>query len=287
MKLRNDTSYVIVHHSATDRDATTFEAIKRYHMDVRGYDNVGYHRVITGDGVIHNGMPENMVGYHCKHDGYNYDSVGVCLTGNFDEQDPSDAQLSSLREVIERWRGKYDIPLERTLTHLGTGAATACPGRNLNAWVEAYRSGGGNSMVLTFKQFLDNDISTEVEEEFNLKGYDWYNKRWTGREFLKWLFDTALLKDEYLERWSQSTVEIAEKAQQIISYKGQIASTQKSLGDAREALRISNDQLTSCRKEVDTLYENQHTQEANAEDLRSACVRSFIDWLKRRLRLGT
>jgi len=32
--------------------------------------------------------------------------------------------------------------------------------------------------------FLEGDVPTEVEEEFKLKEQGWYNKRWTGREFI-------------------------------------------------------------------------------------------------------
>ena len=188
MEKRTKTDFVIVHHSATDRDTTTFESIKRWHMEHNGWDNIGYHRVIEGDGSVHSGMPINMVGYHCLYDEFNYKSVAVCLTGNFQDEYPSEAQLESLEEILAEWETKYGISKEGILGHRETGAATSCPGNNLVSWLENYRG------EKTYME-LDSDVSTEIEDKYGLKNLSWYSKYWTGHEFIQ----GAL---EYIEKLS-------------------------------------------------------------------------------------
>ena len=181
MEKRTKTDFIIVHHSATDRDTTAFESIKKYHMEHNGWDNIGYHRVIEGDGRVSSGMPINMVGYHCLYGGFNYKSVAVCLTGNFQNEHPSEAQLESLEKILDEWKTKYGISNTNILGHRETGAATSCPGDNLVSWLEKYRVGETVGECLS----LDEDVSTEIEDKYNLKNLSWYSKYWTGHEFIQ------------------------------------------------------------------------------------------------------
>lgn len=72
-------SRIVIHHSASSRDRTTKEAIRQWHLD-RGWDDIGYHYVITGDGFTNYGRPIERPGAHAI--GYNDISIGICLTGN-------------------------------------------------------------------------------------------------------------------------------------------------------------------------------------------------------------
>jgi len=79
--------YLIVHHTATARDTTTFDAVKKYHIS-KGWGDIGYHYFITADGKIWPGRAENIVGAHASSSDMNFKSLGICLTGNFmDEKD--------------------------------------------------------------------------------------------------------------------------------------------------------------------------------------------------------
>jgi len=222
MEKRDVTDFVIVHHSATARDTTTTESIKKYHIDHNGWDNIGYHKVIEGDGSIHTGMPINMVGYHCLYGDLNYKSVGICLTGNFQEERPSGAQLKSLEEVLKEWEEKYDIPRDKILGHKKTGAATSCPGDNLVSWLEKYRAGGTVGEYLA----LDEDISAEIEEKYNLKELNWYSKYWTGHEFIREALEYAKKLEENVESlekdlsgYSESDEEYAKRIEVLLQDK--------------------------------------------------------------------
>lgn len=132
--------YLIVHHSATNRDLTTFEAIKRYHIKERGWADIGYHWVITGDGELHKGRSEEYVGSHCRTPApsMNFRSLGICLTGDFTKEFPSSEQFFTLASLLKSLVNKYRIPYDNVLGHVEV-AATLCPGPQLLNWVRNWR----------------------------------------------------------------------------------------------------------------------------------------------------
>ena len=91
MVKRKDTNRVIFHHSLS-RDVSA-SVMKVWHVNERGWEDIGYHFVIRDDGRIEGGRPQEYIGAHAK--GNNDDSIGVCLTGDFSKAPPSDAQISS------------------------------------------------------------------------------------------------------------------------------------------------------------------------------------------------
>jgi len=69
---------IIVHWSGTETgDVYTFRV---YHVSVNGWDDVGYHYVITDKNTVETGRPVWIIGAHCK--GKNRDSIGVCYVGS-------------------------------------------------------------------------------------------------------------------------------------------------------------------------------------------------------------
>lgn len=123
---------IIVHHSASPRETTKLEDIDAWHRK-RGFDMVGYHYVIEGNGDVKVGRQLNRRGAHCLQDGANFDSIGICLVG--DNTKPGEEWSSkqraallwliySLREVFQKQFpvfGHRDIP----------GTSTLCPGRDI------------------------------------------------------------------------------------------------------------------------------------------------------------
>jgi hypothetical protein len=135
-----DIKYLIVHHTATPRDSTTFEAVKRYHMQELGWEDIGYHFFITGDGSLNLGRPVNYVGSHCSAGSMNFKSLGICLAGNFEIEQPSTGQLKALEGILGELRIKYQVPIDNILGHCeAPGAQTLCPGKNLLDWLKKYR----------------------------------------------------------------------------------------------------------------------------------------------------
>ena len=84
--------------------------------------------VVAADGMIYEGRPINVRGAHTG--GFNTGSVGVCLTGNFEQHTPAPIQLERVLELGGLLRDGYSI------THLAGHRDfqpddTVCPGRYL------------------------------------------------------------------------------------------------------------------------------------------------------------
>ena len=134
----NEPKYLIIHHTATLRDKTTFEAVKNYHIS-KGWGDIGYHYFITADGTTHDGRKEITVGAHCVASDMNYRSIGICLTGNFEKEKPTEEQLESLLSLVTILKNKYNIPKDNVVGHGSVmGAKTLCPGKNLIDWLIDY-----------------------------------------------------------------------------------------------------------------------------------------------------
>jgi len=123
-------THIVVHHSASHPN-TTVEEITKWHIE-RGFNAIGYHKVITADGIIHNGRPENKVPASIKN--YNKGTVAVCLTGSFNRDTPTPYQLIALELLIQEWKLKY--PAAKVIGHRELGA-TICPGDNLFSWIKS------------------------------------------------------------------------------------------------------------------------------------------------------
>ena len=131
--------YIIVHHTATSRDKTTFDAVKRYHTQKLGWSDIGYHFFIDANQMLV-GRLRSAVGAHCRADRMNYRSLGVAVTGNFKKEYPTKRQLDMLKETLDNLGKEFNIPKENVLGHKEVkGAKTVCPGKNLMAWLVLYR----------------------------------------------------------------------------------------------------------------------------------------------------
>ena len=126
---RTYTRRVIIHHSASpDVPAAV---IHGWHL-AKGWSGLGYHFVIRVDGTIETGRPVDKIGAHAGP-AVNPDSIGVCLTGNFMEQPPTDEQLLALVRLVDHLEITYGTMLE-VLRHKDV-AATDCPGAHF-PWPE-------------------------------------------------------------------------------------------------------------------------------------------------------
>lgn len=133
--------FIIVHHTASNRDKTTVAQVNNWHkardftLSSLGY-YVGYHYLILGSGdIVLTRRPEEIGSHILKQ---NDGKIGVCLTGNFDIETPSPAQLTSLQGVLERLKLAYNIPDDKILGHREL-VATICPGKELMRWLNLYR----------------------------------------------------------------------------------------------------------------------------------------------------
>lgn len=130
--------YVVVHHTATRAD-TSPQTIRLYHLK-RGFSDVGHHYLISADGRVHPGRPESRMGAHAR--GYNAESIGVALIGNFDLYPPSPQQWDSLLTLLADLTGRYRA---QVVWHSQL-CKTACPGKHLRAMLERMYGDKGVSL---------------------------------------------------------------------------------------------------------------------------------------------
>ena len=101
---------IILHHSLTkDSKTVSVGAIRRYHIKILKWDDIGYHFLIEkmrDDIEIVCGRMPDKIGSHCK--GFNTDSIGICFIGNYDIERPSqemwDAGIKLVRFLMKQYK---------------------------------------------------------------------------------------------------------------------------------------------------------------------------------------
>lgn len=124
---------IVVHTSASHQNATV-EDIRKWHVEERGWSDIGYHYIITPDGEIHDARPINKVGAHAR--GHNTGSIGICWVGGYKGVDNrTDSQKLALRELINELVLKYDIDDKNILGHRDfPGVKKSCPNFDVQKW---------------------------------------------------------------------------------------------------------------------------------------------------------
>ena len=92
---------IIVHCSATrEGENYSVDTIRSWHVDGRGWSDIGYHFYIDLYGEIHKGRDIARIGAHCK--GQNRNSIGICYCGGVeaDGKTPKDTRLDCQKEAL-------------------------------------------------------------------------------------------------------------------------------------------------------------------------------------------
>ena len=138
--------YICVHHSLTkDGTVADWEAIRRYHKEIQGWSDIGYHYGIerVGKGILLQiGRPESQPGAHTKEMHMNSKSLGICVVGNFDLAPPGLEIMRFLAEIVKRKVAGYGIPVNAVIGHREVGAMAgfdwrkgqykSCPGKHFS-----------------------------------------------------------------------------------------------------------------------------------------------------------
>lgn len=140
-------SHLVVHHSAGSNTSTDWPAtvlsIWNFHVNSRGWDDIGYNWLIDPNGMIYEGRGggNNVVGAHfCSK---NTGTMGVCMLGTYENTAPTQAALNSLHQILA-WKmcdanldgmdttllGNTGLNLPVISGHMD-GCATLCPGAML------------------------------------------------------------------------------------------------------------------------------------------------------------
>lgn len=121
---RNSPKSVIIHHTAADN--LTPEMINEDHKH-KGYGGIGYHFYIRTDGTVYRGRPEEYAGAHTI--GRNFDSIGICLEGNFENDTITEEEEKALVMLSTDMIIKYNIA---DIIGHKDAYQTLCPGKNIS-----------------------------------------------------------------------------------------------------------------------------------------------------------
>lgn len=131
---------IIVHTSDSPDDRTSVNAkeIDRWHKE-RGFRMIGYHYVITKDGLVETGRDLNLIGAHCR--GHNLHSVGICWVGRHDCNRSQRRQLIVLiNELLQR----FNLSVSAVFGHNDFEDGKTCPNIDMAALrsdIERYQKG--------------------------------------------------------------------------------------------------------------------------------------------------
>lgn len=109
--------------------------IRRWHVEQRGWRDIGYHWVVDRDGATAPGRRETEIGVHVE--GHNRGTIGICLLGGYGASagdlfasNFTNAQAGALMRLIVEIRGRTKIG---KVSGHNDYARKACPGFNVAA----------------------------------------------------------------------------------------------------------------------------------------------------------
>jgi len=125
---------LIVHHSESPGGGVAF--LRHCHVDENGWADIGYHYVIgngvawggysaLADGACADGRSVEYQGAHCR--GVNTDSIGICVIGKLDVNEPTTAQIRGLTGLLTELCLRYNLTADDITGHRDHNATT-CPG---------------------------------------------------------------------------------------------------------------------------------------------------------------
>lgn len=119
----------IYFHTADKPGLTPLEEVRRWHVEERGWSDVGYHRYIRKDGTIERGREDHVIGAGVK--GHNTGSLHYCLEGDGDTERWTGAQERAFMKLCRDDAERYQIPVDEIRGHREAPVNTrskTCPG---------------------------------------------------------------------------------------------------------------------------------------------------------------
>lgn len=146
---------VSIHHTAGAGDSGDPEGrmrqIQAFHMDSRGWCDIGYHFVVSQSGNNYQGRSdERRPGAHVGNQ--NAGNIGISFMGNFENIQPTQPQLDAAAELMAWIKETYDVPWNRSSVRghqEWPGQSTACPGKNLLPKVDSLMQQAANGGAAT------------------------------------------------------------------------------------------------------------------------------------------
>ena len=131
---------IIIHHSLTkDSQTVSWGAIRRYHIETMGWDDIGYQwgiELVNDHYEILMGRRPDQIGAHTI--GQNDESIGICVVGNYDIDPVPNTLKEAIQKLLTWLIIEYKIPSKAIYGHCQFAPKT-CPGKNMMEWLETIR----------------------------------------------------------------------------------------------------------------------------------------------------
>lgn len=142
---------IAIHHTVTPSSdpLRQVRGIQRYHMDSRGWCDVGYHFLVGSDGRIYEGRPLHLLGAHVLNN--NSGNIGISFVGCFHTSGcsgmgsttPPETMVDAAGRLVGNLSRLYGIAIDTTRVkgHRDhSGQSTSCPGNNLHSRLGTIRT---------------------------------------------------------------------------------------------------------------------------------------------------
>jgi hypothetical protein len=124
--------FIILHHSLTkDGLVVDWQAIRRYHTQENRWNDIGYHfgiESINDHWEVLIGRMWGTVGAHCKEQGMNGRSIGICVVGNYDVDELPFSAFALLVRLVEQLQSTFFISKTKIMRHSDFATYKSCPG---------------------------------------------------------------------------------------------------------------------------------------------------------------
>lgn len=134
------TRITLHHQGEVWKEGTDIEAylrrLQQWSRLTKGWADIPYHYVIGPDGRIYAARPLAQPG----DTNTEYDPRGhalIMLVGNFEEQQPTPAQLNAAVELTAWLAREHHLGVDAIASHKDYSGQTVCPGKNLYAYLES------------------------------------------------------------------------------------------------------------------------------------------------------
>ena len=141
LRVPHKITHVTLHHTGspeplkpTDDPREKLRGLQSWGARDRNWWDVPYHYLIDLDGRVYEGRDWHFMG----ETNTTYDPEGhflISIIGNYAKQEPTQAQLAAIADLMAWALAKFDLPIDRLGGHYNY-AETDCPGPNLRKYLE-------------------------------------------------------------------------------------------------------------------------------------------------------